>query len=390
MPDIYLDNNATTKIDDKVLEAMLPYLQELYGNPASVQYRLGRIASEAVEQAREQVANSLQVSSKEIFFNTGATESINTVLRGTVETYSRKGKHIITAKTEHTAVLQTCEYLTKKGVEVTYLSVNKDGEIDLNELKDTIRQDTILVCLMAANNETGLIHPIEKIASICQEKDTLYFCDATQLIGKQDINLQDIPIDILTFSAHKLHGPKGIGALYIRRKRKPIQIPSLISGGSQEKGFRAGTLNTPNIVGCGKAIEIVRPQKQLRELRDNMEKRIIETVPQVIIHAQNGNRLYNTSYISFRHLKSAEIMTSLPHIALSSGSACSAGLLDPSHVLKAMGLSDEDSYASIRISLSKYNDKSQIDMATSQIIDAVTVLRNNSPIWQLFLDGLID
>lgn len=390
MLDIYLDNNATTRIDDKVLEAMLPYLQESYGNPASVQYRLGRVASEAVEQAREQVANALHVSSKEIFFNTGATESINTVLRGIVEAYSRKGKHIITAKTEHTAVLQTCSYLAKKGVEVSYLSINKEGEIDLDELEDTIRQDTILVCLMGANNETGLIHPIEEIANICQKKDTLYFCDATQLIGKQDINLQHIPIDILTFSAHKLHGPKGIGALYVRRKRKPIQVPALVSGGSQERGLRGGTLNTPYIVGCGKAIEIVRPQEQLRELRDNMEKRIIETVPQVIVHAQKGNRIYNTSYISFRHLKSAEIMTSLPHIALSSGSACSSGLLDPSHVLKAMGLPDDDAYASIRISLSKYNDKSQMDLATSQIIDTVAELRNNSPIWQLFLNGLID
>ncbi|NQD72708.1 cysteine desulfurase [Sphingobacterium shayense] len=386
---IYLDNNATTKVDALVLEAMLPYLQESYGNSSSVQHRFGREANQAVETARDRIAASLRVKSSELFFNSGATESINTVLRGIAHAYKRKGQHIITCKTEHKAVISTCENLEKQGIDITYLGVDQNGCIDLEELTTTIRNDTILVCIMAANNETGVLHPIKEIAQICNQKDVLYFCDATQLIGKREIDLEQLPIDILTFSAHKIHGPKGIGVLYIRRKSKPTQIPALISGGNQEHARRAGTLNVPAIVGCGKAIEILETYPQIAKYRDLLENQIHSKVPEIIIHSNNVPRLDNTSYIAFRYVKSSEIMTATPELALSSGSACATGLSDPSHVLKAMGVDDRDVYSSIRFSLSKFTQKQDIENAAELIIKAVEKIRKQSPIWQLFKDNLL-
>ncbi|NGM65294.1 cysteine desulfurase family protein [Sphingobacterium sp. SGR-19] len=387
---IYLDNNATTKIDPLVLDAMLPFLQESYGNPSAVQHRIGREANQAVALAREQIAQKFHVKESEIFFNSGATEGINTVLRGIAYAYARKGKHIITCQTEHKAVLTTCAQLERNGMEITYLPVDHNGVIDLQMLRDNVRSDTILVCIMAANNESGAVHPIPEIAQICQEKDVLFFCDATQLVGKQDIDLQQIPIDILTFSAHKFHGPKGIGALYVRRKRKPIQIPPLISGGQQENSFRGGTLNVPNIVGCGKALEMSNAHPQIVQYRDELEKQIKLRIPEVIIHSEQAPRLHNTSFIALRHIKAAEIMAALPHIALSSGSACTSGLLDPSHVLKAMGVSDDDAYASVRFSLSKFTTKADVEQTVDDLVKAVQRLRTTSPIWQLFKDGSIE
>ncbi|PRD56915.1 cysteine desulfurase family protein [Sphingobacterium gobiense] len=387
---IYLDNNATTKIDPKVLEAMLPFLTDSYGNASSMQHRIGREASQAVALARQQIAQKFRVKENELFFNSGATEGINTVLRGVPQAYKRKGKHIITCQTEHKAVLTTCAQLERNGVEITYLPVNHNGELDLQLLQDSIRQDTILVCIMAANNESGVIHPISAIANICQEKDVLFFCDATQLVGKQEIDLQQIPIDILTFSAHKFHGPKGAGVLYVRRKRKPIQVPPLISGGQQENGFRGGTLNVPNIVGCGKALEIANTHPQVKQYRDELEKQIKLRIPEVIIHGEQAARLDNTSFVAFRHIKAAELMTTLSHIAVSSGSACTSGLRDPSHVLKAMGVSDDDAYASIRFSLSKFTKKADMEQTINDLAKAVQRLRSSSPIWQLFKKGLIE
>lgn len=387
---IYLDNNATTKIDPKVLDAMLPFLQESYGNASSVQHRIGRESNQAVALARQQIAQKFDVKDSEIFFNSGATEGINTVLRGIAYAYTRKGKHMITCQTEHKAVLTTCAQLERRGIEVTYLPVDRNGELDLQLLRDNIRPDTILVSIMAANNESGVIHPISAIADICQEKDVLFFCDATQWIGKQEINLKQIPIDILTFSAHKFHGPKGIGGLYIRRKRKPIQIPQLISGGQQENGFRGGTLNVPNIVGCGKALSITGTHPELKLYRDELEKQIKLQIPEIIIHGEQAQRLDNTSFIAFRHLKAAELMTALPHIALSSGSACTSGLLDPSHVLKAMDVRDDDAFASVRFSLSKFTTKTDVDQTVNDLAKTVERLRYSSPIWQLFKEGAID
>ncbi|MBD1425935.1 cysteine desulfurase family protein [Sphingobacterium arenae] len=386
---IYLDNNATTKMASEVLDAMLPFLQESYGNASSVQHRIGREANQAVALAREQIAQKLHVKESEIFFNSGATEGINTVLRGIAHAYARKGKHIITCQTEHKAVLSTCAQLERTGVEITYLPVNKTGEIALQMLRDSIRPDTILVCIMAANNESGIIHPISAIAEICQEKDVLFFCDATQLVGKQEIDLQRIPIDILTFSAHKFHGPTGVGVLYVRRKRKPIQIPPLISGGQQENGFRGGTLNVAPIVGCGKALIMTNLHPEIEQYRDELEKQIKLQIPEIMIHGEHAQRLSNTSFIAFRHIKAAEIMTALPHIALSSGSACTSGLLDPSHVLKAMAVSDDDAFASVRFSLSKFTTKAEVEETINDLAKAVSRLRSSSPAWQLFKDGLI-
>ncbi|MGO1243073.1 MAG: cysteine desulfurase family protein [Sphingobacterium sp.] len=387
---IYLDNNATTKIDELVLEAMLPYLRESYGNPSSVQHWFGREASGAVETARERIASTLHVKTNELFFTSGATETINMVLQGIAQRYRRKGQHMITCQTEHKAVLNTCGILEKQGIEITYLGVDQNGAIDLSELAQSIREDTIMVCLMAANNETGVLHPIKEIAALCQQKDVLYFCDATQIIGKSDINLDELPIDILTLSAHKIHGPKGIGVLYIRRKSKPIQIPPLINGGSQEQGRRGGTLNVPAIVGLGKAFELFDARPQIKCYRDLLEDKISEHIPQIIIHAKNAPRLDNTSCIAFPYLKSSEIMTSLPELALSSGSACATGLLEPSHVLKAMGVPDNDAYGSIRFSLSKYTEKQEIHKTVELVTEAVEKIRQQSPIWALYTKGLLD
>lgn len=387
---IYLDNNATTRIDDRVLDSMLPYLKDHYGNASSMQHRMGREAHTAVERAREQLAQKLRVKENEIFFNSGATESINQVLKGVAQAYNRKGNHIITCLTEHHAVLNACQQLAKTGSEISYLKVDQHGQIDLTELKALIRPDTILVCLMAANNETGVLHPLADIAALCQEKDVLFFCDATQLIGKKELDLSEIPIDILALSAHKFHGPKGVGALYVRRKRKPIQIPSLIAGGYQEKGIRAGTLNVPGIVGLGKAIVIASLPRTITDYRDYLENQVKTHIPEVIIHGQSVPRLGNTSSIAFRHIKSAEIMSALPDIALSSGSACASGLLDPSHVLKAMHCSNEDAFSSVRISLSRFTEQKEIEHMTAALIEAVANIRSISPIWGLYLDGSIE
>lgn len=387
---IYLDNNATTKIDPAVLEDMLPFLQESYGNASSVQHRMGREANEAIALARHQVAFKLGCKDNEIFFTSGATEAVNTVLRGIADAYQRKGKHIITCLSEHKAVLTTCALLEKRGMEVTYLPVDQQGQLDLQLLEDSIRDDTVLVSIMAANNETGVIHPIKEIADICQRRDVLYFCDATQYIGKKELNLANIPIDILTFSAHKIHGPKGVGALFIRRKSKPIQIPALISGGKQEQGLRGGTYNVPNIIGCGKAMEISKNHAYIKVYRDLLEEQLTSRIPQCFVHAPATSRLDNTSFIAFRHIKSAELMTSMPQIALSSGSACASGLLDPSHVLKSMQVSDEDSFSSLRFSLSKYTEREEILQTVEELVATVEQVRSLSPIWKLFQDGLID
>lgn len=384
---IYLDNNATTRIDEQVLNSMLPFLRDNYGNASSLQHRMGREANNAVEHARRQVASRLHVRENEIIFTSGATEGINMALRGIAKAYVGQGKHIITCTTEHRAVLSTCQNLEKQGFTVTYLPVDEAGNIDLDVLLASITPETILVSLMAANNETGVLHPLESIAQICQEKDVLFFCDATQLVGKKEIDLQRIPIDILALSAHKIHGPKGIGALFIRRKSKPIQIPALISGGSQEKGLRGGTLNVPSIVGLGKAIETAYLPSNIQEYRDYIEQQVALRVPEIQVHSKDASRLGNTSNIAFRHIKSAEIMSELPDIVLSAGSACASGLLDPSHVLKAMHLSDADAFSSIRIGLSRYTERKEIEQATEMLIQAVETIRARSPIWQLYLDG---
>lgn len=386
---LYFDNNATSRMDDEVLQAMLPYLQESYGNASSVQHKLGRAASAAIEQARIDLADRLGCAPKEIYFTSGATESISTVLKGVSQAYNRKGKHIITCKTEHKAVLATCESLAKQGYEITYLDVDAQGNIDLNVLTKAIRPDTILVSIMSANNETGVLHPIEKIANICQEKDALFFCDATQHVGKLPIDLQEVAIDILCLSAHKFHGPKGIGALFIRRKSKPIQIPSLITGGNQEHGLRGGTYAVPQIVGMGEAVKRFEFHSQIETIRDYFESELQQHLEEVTVHASGTFRIPNTSNVLIKYVRSTELMTKVPEMALSSGSACVSGSRDPSHVLKAMGMDDEDVFCSSRFSFSKYTTKDDINVAIQQIKRAVTQIREASPIWQMYREGLI-
>lgn len=386
---IYLDNNATTQIAEEVLEAMLPYLRDNYGNASSIQHKLGRQASHAVESARNQIATYLHVSPKELYFTSGATESINTVLKGVADRYTSKGRHIITCQTEHKAVLSTCAYLEKKGMQITYLPVDSQGNINLQELKDSITPSTILVSIMAANNETGLIHPLEDIADICQEKDVLFFCDATQYMGKKKIDLQKIAIDILCFSGHKLHAAKGVGSLYVRRKSKPIQIESLLHGGNQENGKRGGTYNIAGIVSLGKALEIADNSNFISSLRDYFEELVYRQIEDIFIYSQYANRLPNTSTIVFKQVKAAELMTKLPDIAVSSGSACVSGSRDPSHVLTAMGATNEDAFCSIRFSFSRYNTKKEVEQVCTALQSAVSQIRDTSPIWQMYKKGLL-
>ncbi|UIR57927.1 cysteine desulfurase [Sphingobacterium sp. SRCM116780] len=389
---IYLDNNATTKIIDQVWDTMVPYFIHNYANASSLYHSMGREANSAIEKARSQVSKALNCQTKEIFFNSGATESINTVLKGVYKNYQSKGKHIITAKTEHKAVLTTLENLEKEGALITYLEVDRAGNIDLSALEQSITPKTIMLCLMAANNETGLVHPLDDIAQICKNKDCLFFCDATQYIGKLPLDLSKTEIDILCLSAHKFHGPKGIGALFIRRKTKPIQIHPLIEGGGQEHGFRAGTYNVPNIVGLGNAIayfqENNRDAKEIAHLRDYLETALCE-LPEVYVHAKQAPRLPNTASICFRHITASELMTSCPQLALSSGSACVSGTRDPSHVLLAMGISKEDALATVRFSLSTLTTQEEVNKTIELIKKAVQKVREHSPIWQLFQAGLI-
>lgn len=388
---IYLDNNATTRIDDAVIEAMLPFLKEEYGNASSLQHKLGRTAHQAIEKSRNSIANYFGASPKEIYFTSGATESINMVLRGIFERYQSIGKHIITSKSEHKAVLTTLEILTKKGAEITYLPLDNQGNINLSDLENSIRPDTILVCLMQANNETGVIHPLDKIADIISTKNVLLFSDTTQAIGKLDFDYKKSAVDICCFSAHKLHGPKGIGGLYIKRKTRPIQIEPLITGGKQENSLRGGTYNTPSIVGMGKAFELIslEYQEQTAELRNYFENRILQEIEDTAVHASHADRLCNTTNILFKHVKSAELMPKLINIAVSSGSACVSGDRDPSHVLTAMGIAAEDALCSLRFSLSKFTTKKELDVAIEHIKSAVQKIRKDSPIWQLYKSGAL-
>ena len=385
----YFDNNATTKMDEQVLADMLPFLSNSYGNASSIQHSLGRQANQSIDKARQQVADFLKVKSTEIFFTSGATEAINMVLKGIAETYKSKGDHFITCSTEHKAVLSTFHSLEKKGNKVSYLRVNRLGEIDLQNLRQSITDQTVLVAIMAANNETGVIHPIKEIAAICAQKNVLFFCDATQWIGKLPLDLAELPIDILCMSAHKIHGPKGIGALFIRRKSRPIQVPALITGGNQEKGLRGGTYPVAQIVGLASAISQINFNSKLSSIRDYFENKILAEIEEIEIITRETARIPNTSNVHFKHVKGSELMTKLPDICLSSGSACVSGDRDPSHVLKAMGMKDEEAFCSLRFSFSKYNTPLEIDEAVEMIKREVKKIRDNSPIWEMYREGLI-
>lgn len=390
---IYLDNNASTAVDPAVLQEMLPYFSEHYGNAASVNHRFGKKAAEAVHLARECVASIIEASEKEIIFTSGATESINLVIKGVFERYQSVGKHIITCKTEHKAVLDVCKSLEKKGAEVTYLPVNEKGEIDQDEYQNAIRKDTILICILYANNETGVLHPIKNMAKVAQEKNVLFFCDATQAIGKIPVSVKDSAIDLMAFSSHKIYGPKGVGALYIKRKNRRIQLEPLVHGGGQENQLRAGTLNVPGIVGFGaaaiKAQELMNEERiRLDELRNCLEKELLQ-IEESVVNGDTKNRLPNVTNISFRHLKAEQIMASVPMISMASGSACSTGSLEPSHVLLAMGIENDLAHAALRLSLGRFTTKDEISQTVALLKISIEKLRAESPIWMLYKKGLL-
>lgn len=370
---IYLDYNATTPVDKRVLDAMLPYFIEKFGNASSRTHSFGWIAEDAVKIARQQVADLINCLEQEVVFTSGSTEAINLAIKGVWENYKSKGKHIITVKTEHKAVLDTCISLEKKGAEITYLNVDREGIIDLEELKKALRPETILVAVMYANNETGVIQPIKQIADLVHSNNSPFeggqggcflFCDATQAVGKINIDVQDEHIDLMCLSAHKFCGPKGIGALYVRRKDPRVTLFPQMDGGGHERGLRSGTLNVTGIVGLGKACEVAKADMwedsaRISKLRTRLEQLLCE-IPNTFINGSIRDRLFNTTNICFQGMRSETLISKIPNIAVAMGSACTSAIAEPSHVLKAMGLSDEDSYSSIRFSLGKYTTEEEI------------------------------
>jgi cysteine desulfurase len=380
---IYLDNNATTPCDPRVVAAMLPYFTQHFGNAASRSHAFGWHAEEAVTVAREQVADLIGADTKEVIFTSGATESVNLAIKGVFETYASKGNHIITCATEHKAVLDTCKHIEKLGGTVTYLPVHSNGMIDLQQLEASIKPETILISLMYANNETGTLHPIKEISAIARKHGVLFLTDATQAAGKIPVNVNEDGIDLLAMSAHKLYGPKGIGALYVRRRNPRVRLSAQIHGGGHEAGLRSGTLNVPAIVGLGKACELANLEmnedaQRLSRLRDKLENGLL-SLEEAQVNGDRTHRLPHVTNISFKHVKAEEILMAVnKEIALSSGSACTSAVMEPSHVLKALGLSDELAYSSLRFSLGRFTTEDQVDYVIEKITAAVNRLRTVS------------
>lgn len=391
---VYLDNNATTPCDPRVVEAMLPYFYEHPGNAASRSHPFGWEAEAAVDIARQQIANLISADEKEIIFTSGATESDNLAIKGVFEMYARKGKHIITATTEHKAVLDTCHALEKKGAEVSYLQVDKDGLIDLKELDAAIRTDTILVSIMWANNETGVIQDVKAIGDICAKHGVLFMSDATQAVGKIPVNPREMGIHLMSFSAHKMYGPKGVGALYVSRKSPRVKVTAQMDGGGHERGMRSGTLNVPGIVGFGKAAEIAGLEmeseaKRLQKLRDRLESRLKEELEEVYINGSTVNRMPHVTNMSFKHVEGEGLMMTFnQNIALSSGSACTSASLEPSYVLVALGLGDDLAHSSLRFSFGRFNTEEDVDFAIQAIKQGVNHMRDLSPIWEMYKEGV--
>lgn len=367
---IYFDYNSTTPIDPRVLDAMLPFLKENFANPSST-HHFGQNINEKVIQSRGQIADLINADPKELIFTSGATEAINLAIKGVAENYSGKGKHIITVSTEHKAVLDTCKYLESKGFEITYLPVQPNGLIDLAVFEQSLRPDTILVSVMYVNNETGVIQPIKEIASITHKKGALFMTDATQAVGKIAFDVNDLGIDLLCFSGHKIYAPKGNGALFVRQRGKKVKLTPQIHGGGHELGFRSGTLNVPGIIALGKACEIAsqemeQNQARISKLRNNLESELLK-LPNTLLIGDKTNRIYNTTNICFKGQDANVMIGRMKDFAVSNGSACSSAVIEPSYVLKAMGLSDDDAFASLRFSLGKYNTNEDVDTVINKI-----------------------
>jgi cysteine desulfurase len=390
---IYLDHNSTTPMDPRVLEAMLPYFLENFGNAASRNHSFGWQAEEAVDYAREQIAQLIGADPKEIIFTSGATEGNNLGIKGVYEMYASKGNHIITCTTEHKAVLDTCKHLEKLGAEVTYLEVQPDGLVDLKQLEAAMKPTTILVAIMYANNEIGVIQPVKEIAAIAKKHGALYFSDAVQAVGKIPVNVIADGIDIMSFTAHKMYGPKGVGALYVRRKNPRVKVTAQIDGGGHERGMRSGTLNVPGIVGFGKAAEIARldmagDTERISKLRDKLEN-ALKVIDETYVNGNPAHRLPHVSNISFKYVEGEGLMMGFnKDIALSSGSACTSASLEPSYVLKALGLGDDLAHSSLRFGLGRYTTEEQIDFTIKAVTDTVLKLREMSPLWEMFKEGI--
>lgn len=391
---IYLDNNSTTPTDPRVVEAMLPYFYEIPGNAASRNHPFGWQAEEAVEYAREQIADLIHVDPKEIIFTSGATESDNLAIKGVFEMYASKGNHIITLTTEHKAVLDACKKVEKMGGEVTYLSVKEDGMVDLAELDKAITDKTVLVSVMWANNETGVIQPMKEIGDICKKHGVLLMSDATQAVGKIPVDPKENGVHIMAFTSHKMYGPKGVGALFVNRKNPRVKVTAQMDGGGHERGMRSGTLNVPGIVGFGKAAEIAKNEmandaERLSKLRDKLEKAFVDNIEEVKVNGNVDHRMPHVCNISFKHVEGEGLMMTFnQNIAVSSGSACTSASLEPSYVLVAMGLGDDLAHSSIRFSLGRFTTEEEIDETIKLVTNGVNHMRDLSPIWEMYKEGV--
>jgi len=391
---IFLDNHSTTPMDPRVLEAMLPYFVEKFGNAASRNHAFGWEAEEAVENARKQIAKLIHADAKEIVFTSGATESDNLALKGVIEMYHEKGNHIITSATEHRAVLDTAKALETKGkATVTYLSVDKYGMVNPEDVRKAITDKTVLISIMLANNEIGTINPVREIGKIAKEKGILFHCDATQGVGKIPVNVQEMGIDLMSFSAHKIYGPKGIGALYVRKKAPRVRIAAQMDGGGHERGMRSGTLAVPQIVGFGKACEICEQEmdaegRKLAAMRDRLQTGIMSAMEETYLNGHPTQRLPHNLNISFAYVEGESLLMGLKEIALSSGSACTSATLEPSYVLRALGVGSDLAHSSIRFGVGRFNTNEQIDYTIKRMIEIVTKLREMSPLYEMAKEGI--
>jgi cysteine desulfurase len=390
---IYLDFQATTPVDQRVLDAMLPYFSATFGNAASRSHSFGWAAEEAVGRARKQIADLIGASPKEIVFTSGSTEGINLALKGAAEMYAAKGKHIITTQVEHKAVLDTCKRLEQEGYEVTYLKPDKTGRVSAQVVEEALRDDTILVAILWASNEIGTINPVREIGKLCHERGVLLFTDATQAVGKLPVDVESDNIDLLCLSAHNIYGPKGVGALFVRRRNPRVRLVAQMDGGGHERGMRSGTLSVPSIVGLGAACKICQEdfQKDLdhgRGLRDRFEKQIFESLDHVYINGDPENRLPQASNISFAYVEGESLIMGFVDIAVSSGSACTSASLEPSHVLRACDVGDDLAHSSIRFSFGRLTSAEEVDHAAAQVIEAVKRLRELSPLYEMVQEGI--
>jgi cysteine desulfurase len=391
---IFLDNHSTTPMDPRVLETMLPYFCEKFGNAASRNHPFGWEAEEAVEAARQQIAKLIHADAKELVFTSGATESDNLAIKGVLEMYKEKGDHIITSATEHRAVLDTAKSLeSKKGIKVTYLPVDKYGMVNPDDVQNAITDKTILISIMMANNEIGTINPIKEIGKIAKEKGVLFHCDATQGVGKIPVNVQEMGIDLMAFSAHKIYGPKGVGALYVRKKAPRVRLAPIIDGGGHERGMRSGTLPVPLIVGFGKACELCEQEMptesvKLAALRDRLQDGIMKHLDEAYLNGHPTQRLPHNLNISFAYVEGESLLMGVKEIALSSGSACTSATLEPSYVLRALGVGSDLAHSSIRFGLGRFNTVEEVDYTAKRIIEIVTKLREMSPLYEMAKEGI--